>query len=465
MYNYSSDNLIAARPDDISIFKGIAGRRQAFKLFLVEISKATMQENLLITSSSDLLWLSQDNTFLEASRDYFINCLEKVKKATVLHSFDRSVSNLVYIINYWVPIYLSGKVEGGVLNNYKPNQPKITMFLIENRVCVFSIESDSIEDSVTFFFRQKEIVCSYQKVFYLMKQNSIPINKVSGFTNYDYFMELINLKKLPGSYSACFNAMTALMLPPSIYEKVLDSLNLTKAVQKKRLSSYTAAFKELARNITKFAHNVVIFTDLINTLSGDEKVRYCGIEFFEDGYVFVDKQLCLEHLQFLYNTMKASRLEVIFIKTHEYARLSDFNFVLKENGNSITYRYNPVRQSYDFFLSGSQLIIDTYTMLHKNIIDSVPADMRDSDELLTQIFQEDSKRAKELQEPHIFSVLTKKEKSIVKMLLEGMTVRTISYNEKISENTVKTHIRNIYHKLEINSKYELIRLASDSIIV
>jgi|GEM_PF-4890654 len=465
MHNYTCENLIDSRPGDISLFKGVAGRRQAFKMFLDEISQASGQEDILITSSSDLLWLSQDNAFLEASRDYFIKSLEKVRKATVLHSFDRSVSNLVYIINYWVPIYLSGKVEGHVLNNYKPNQPKITLFLIENRVCVFSIESGSIEDSVTFFFRQKEIVCSYQKVFYLMKQNSIPINALSDFCNFNYFAELSNLKKLPGSYSACFNTLTALMMPPSVYEKVLESLNLTKAVQKDRLSAYTAGFKQLTKNIAKFRHNVVIFTDLMTSLSCDEKIRYCGLEFFEDSYVLVDKRLCLEHLQFLYNTMKNSRLEVIFIKTQQYVKLSDFNFVLKENGNSITYRYNPFRQSYDFFLSGSQLITDTYTMLHKNIMDSVPSEMRSCEELFSQIHQEEFKHTKELPEPHVFSVLTKKEKSVVKMLLDGMSVRSISYNEKISENTVKTHIRNIYHKLEINSKYELIKLASDSIIV
>jgi len=54
--------------------------------------------------------------------------------------------------------------------------------------------------------------------------------------------------------------------------------------------------------------------------------------------------------------------------------------------------------------------------------------------------------------------LTEKEIEIVKLLLRGYTYKIISENLFISENTVKFHVKNIYQKLNINSKKELVKI-------
>jgi DNA-binding CsgD family transcriptional regulator len=54
-------------------------------------------------------------------------------------------------------------------------------------------------------------------------------------------------------------------------------------------------------------------------------------------------------------------------------------------------------------------------------------------------------------------LLTAREMELVTMVLAGHSYRTIAEMLYISENTVKTHAKNIYKKLEINSKYELMR--------
>jgi DNA-binding CsgD family transcriptional regulator len=53
--------------------------------------------------------------------------------------------------------------------------------------------------------------------------------------------------------------------------------------------------------------------------------------------------------------------------------------------------------------------------------------------------------------------LTGREKQIVLLLLKGFTHQLIVSELMISESTVKTHIRNIYNKLNINNKTELIK--------
>lgn len=58
--------------------------------------------------------------------------------------------------------------------------------------------------------------------------------------------------------------------------------------------------------------------------------------------------------------------------------------------------------------------------------------------------------------------LTDKESEVVKLLLRGYTYKAMSENLFISENTLKYHIKNIYQKLNINSKMELIKIFTDS---
>jgi DNA-binding NarL/FixJ family response regulator len=55
--------------------------------------------------------------------------------------------------------------------------------------------------------------------------------------------------------------------------------------------------------------------------------------------------------------------------------------------------------------------------------------------------------------------LTSREREVLKCLCEGNSYKQIAENLYIDINTVKFHIRNIYHKLEVNSKGEAIAKA------
>lgn len=61
--------------------------------------------------------------------------------------------------------------------------------------------------------------------------------------------------------------------------------------------------------------------------------------------------------------------------------------------------------------------------------------------------------------------LTNREKEIIRCLAEGMNTKAISTTLFISEHTVKTHRRNIMHKLQVKTSAELIKLAVDEGII
>jgi DNA-binding NarL/FixJ family response regulator len=56
----------------------------------------------------------------------------------------------------------------------------------------------------------------------------------------------------------------------------------------------------------------------------------------------------------------------------------------------------------------------------------------------------------------VLSLLTKREREIAILLSEGLSCPVIAEKLFLSLQTVKTHCKNIYRKLEVNSRYELI---------
>jgi DNA-binding NarL/FixJ family response regulator len=75
----------------------------------------------------------------------------------------------------------------------------------------------------------------------------------------------------------------------------------------------------------------------------------------------------------------------------------------------------------------------------------------------------DEKEGKEKSESKIFinellALLSRREQEILPYLLEGNTNKMIAVKLSLSENTVKTHIKNIYSKLEVRSRNELLHL-------
>lgn len=57
--------------------------------------------------------------------------------------------------------------------------------------------------------------------------------------------------------------------------------------------------------------------------------------------------------------------------------------------------------------------------------------------------------------------MTKKERDIIGLILRGETNASIANQLFISKSTVKKHINNLFRKLKITSRWELLKLTDD----
>jgi len=65
----------------------------------------------------------------------------------------------------------------------------------------------------------------------------------------------------------------------------------------------------------------------------------------------------------------------------------------------------------------------------------------------------------------IYLELTLREKEILHLVVKGLTSVQIARRLNVSRGTVNTHLRNIYRKLDVNSRSALVRFAIDHKLV
>ncbi len=63
------------------------------------------------------------------------------------------------------------------------------------------------------------------------------------------------------------------------------------------------------------------------------------------------------------------------------------------------------------------------------------------------------------------SVLSERETQVLNLLATGKSYRSIGETLFISRNTIKFHVKNIYEKLQVNSKEEALKKASDQRLI
>ena len=67
-----------------------------------------------------------------------------------------------------------------------------------------------------------------------------------------------------------------------------------------------------------------------------------------------------------------------------------------------------------------------------------------------------NKYFKDQKDPYL-NLLTSKEAKLIQLLTKGALYKEIAWKMRISENTVRSHVRNIYGKMKVHSKTELTR--------
>jgi DNA-binding NarL/FixJ family response regulator len=84
--------------------------------------------------------------------------------------------------------------------------------------------------------------------------------------------------------------------------------------------------------------------------------------------------------------------------------------------------------------------------------------------IATKFFDEFHDKVQQSTQPNparqaLLNYLTSREKEVLKLLTEGMTYKGVADKLVISETTVKTHVNNIFQKLQVNDRTQAVLYA------
>lgn len=79
-------------------------------------------------------------------------------------------------------------------------------------------------------------------------------------------------------------------------------------------------------------------------------------------------------------------------------------------------------------------------------------------EYFQQSFKEETEKA-ETEEENLLSYLTQREEEVLELLTQGITYKGVASKLFISETTVKTHVNNIFQKLQVNDRTQAVLYA------
>ncbi|MBR2430859.1 response regulator transcription factor [bacterium] len=79
-------------------------------------------------------------------------------------------------------------------------------------------------------------------------------------------------------------------------------------------------------------------------------------------------------------------------------------------------------------------------------------------EYFQQSFKNESAKT-ELEEENLLSYLTQREEEVLELLTQGITYKGVANKLFISETTVKTHVNNIFQKLQVNDRTQAVLYA------
>ncbi len=79
-------------------------------------------------------------------------------------------------------------------------------------------------------------------------------------------------------------------------------------------------------------------------------------------------------------------------------------------------------------------------------------------EYFQQSFRQESEK-EEVEEENLLSYLTQREEEVLELLTQGITYKGVASKLFISETTVKTHVNNIFQKLQVNDRTQAVLYA------
>jgi len=307
--------------ENISIYYGVEGKRQAAEIFLQEVINSEIGQKLLLYSDEPTDWMSDRPDFTVRWTKLMIGILSKGIKIKIIHTISRDLDEMLKAINQWMPLYMTGLIEPYYYPKKRDGIFKQTMFICPDVSAVISNSvGNSIDYSPNLLIGDKDAIKAYSEVFNQYLSQCKQLIKIFSSKNKDSYLEtLLCFEKEKSNTIIKTESLSILTMPENISLKILSRIGRSNTdiieYQKNRLHTFRQHLKD------NFFYEIVPKLDLGAIKNGKIKVSFSDL--MNGETVYYTQEEYIQHLENLIYLLET--YENFHIKLTES---SDSNYII-----------------------------------------------------------------------------------------------------------------------------------------
>ncbi len=225
---------VAAQAAHVHKYKGHTGRRKAVLHFLYHLLRQPEPKKVFLYSEEPMDWLLNDRSFTFIWANLLMEIIKCGHLITIIHVVNRELNEMLQMLQYWMPLHLSGQIQSYYMPHYTEKKLKNTQFIIEDELALVSnIQTGSSPEThhfqtdqyLTMVCDDAEIIATHQLVFKAKLDESRQL-----FVLYQksfaarLFEDARHYLQKSGAHYSIRDQLSIFMLPPAICKEIAPAL-------------------------------------------------------------------------------------------------------------------------------------------------------------------------------------------------------------------------------------------------
>ncbi|MGE5397459.1 MAG: helix-turn-helix domain-containing protein [Chitinophagales bacterium] len=370
------------------LFKGRSGKRQAVYRFLNLVLKSSKPVELLLSSEENIRWLIEDQDFLFNWAALLKAVLDRGHRIKIVHKVNRDPSNITAVMNQWIPLHLTGRVESYYYPKYEETSLQKTMFVAPELAAVLSATSEKKSDNdLTFFIEDPRVVDMAQENYLVFLSECRPlVNVYARGKMMKLHCEIIDLEKKPGSYYILKEIPSSVTIPFETYSGILGRTEFDGNTKQELLDLHRRRIAQFNDNLRYYRHREYYPIEAIDELINEDGCIYPGIELLQEQPILIQPTQLLEHLQNILGLLETcANYEVIFFNRRTVPVPSKMYLAFKEDSSVLMSSCNETGENPIAIVTSEGNIIQAFEDYFESINQQVPPGHRNKEWVCGQL--------------------------------------------------------------------------------
>ncbi|MCE5197076.1 MAG: hypothetical protein LLG09_08135 [Negativicutes bacterium] len=145
---------------------GIKGKQEAVLRFLHQVTREKFTQTLLLFSSEDMSWLTNDPLFTKQWADLMTTAILKGNHIRIIHTVSRALNEIFEAITQWLPLYLTGSIEPYYYPRSQDGVLRRTLFIAPRTAAIVaSSVQNNLDDMTNFYITNQTLIRAFEKEF------------------------------------------------------------------------------------------------------------------------------------------------------------------------------------------------------------------------------------------------------------------------------------------------------------